>query len=583
MAPSKRSRQILRRIKAVKDKIVPNGIWKCPECSKLCSKQKGGVDKHKRRCTSSKSGQTPVDLGATPVSNDQVLSATCSEFSLDYMSESGDFPTETVALPTRIRDRGATNAPGGDMGFPEPLSDFEMLPGGAVEETDNAAAVQESTDPQDRAGIPELGEDDVWVRRHPASGVASSLRSHSAATRAQNTAPPASTSSIWPFQTFQDFKQTEVFVKHKATNPHIKDQLALEQGKPQDPNNPLTLRSAADVHAVLELAVPASSQFEVFDFETHYRGKDYIHRLRMRPFRALIASTLLQPELRDEFAWYPEQIYVQNPTDGTPMRLWEESWHGDDFWNLQNEVGHDTRILYIQLYMDATSVSIYGGIKVWPVYMWLGNIPSALRRKRGVGGGILVAYIPVVHKDKRLSASAMAELRVKIYHQAIMFILETIKTLMQHGEYFECGDGKVYFFLGVIAVISADYEELAKIAAILGARSGFPCPICLVPRALQGNLVGTWPIRTPEGTKDVLRRAKKAKTVESQKLILREQSLRITMSTFISLMGRHFSLYRAVAADPLHQIELGVFGHHMWPWILDHQLSDARKADLDER
>ncbi|KAG9095467.1 hypothetical protein FRC06_009776 [Ceratobasidium sp. 370] len=433
-----------------------------------------------------------------------------------------------------------------DMTLTERSPDMEIELSGTME-IGNASLI-ELADPLDCSGIPELGEDDVWVRRHPASGIASSLRTNPTTTTTLHPATPASTPPTWPFQTLADLKQTEVFIKHKATNSHMNDQLALEQAKPQNPEDPLTLQTAANVHAVLQLAVPADSQFKVTDFTTHIHGQDYVHRLH-----------------------------------GTPIRLWEESYHGDDFWNLQNKVGSGTRILYIQLYMDATKVSLFGGVKVWPVYMWLGNIPSVLRRKWGIGGGVLVAYIPIVRKKQGLSSSHMAELCVKVYHQAMMMILETIKTLMHHGEYFRCEDGKVYFFLGVIAVISADYEELAKIAAILGALSGFPCPICLVPRALQGDLTGIWPLRTHQGTSDVLRRARKVKTIKFQKLILGEQSLRKTTNAFIKSMGSHFSIYQAVAADPLHQIELGVFGHHMWPWVLDHQLSNQGRAELDER
>ncbi|KAG8710535.1 hypothetical protein FRC08_017044 [Ceratobasidium sp. 394] len=380
----------------------------------------------------------------------------------------------------------------------------------------------------------------------------------------------------------QDLKQTEVFVKHRATNPLINDQLSLERGKPQDPSNPLTLRTADDVHAVLELAVPANSQFEVIDIDTHFREYDYTHRLRMRSLHAIFSRMLLKHNIYKHFIHFPEQLYVQNPSNGKPMRIWEESYHSNDWWNLQNTLGSKNCILYIHLYMDATTVSIFSSVKVWPVYAWLGNVPSALRKKHGPGGAVLVAYIPV-HKDTRLSTSDQAELRAKVYQQAMAYILETIKMLMQHGKYLRCADDQLYFFVAVIAIISADYEELAKIVTILGSLSGFPCPICLVPRELQGDLTGEWPLRTREGTLEVLRRASKAKTATSHGLIWQEQSLRKTQNSFLKLMGWGFSVFQAVAADPLHQIELGVFGNHMWLWLLDHILRDDQKAKLDEQ
>ncbi|KAG9101276.1 hypothetical protein FS749_008500 [Ceratobasidium sp. UAMH 11750] len=510
--------------------------------------------------------------------------------SSDPFLSTSDGPSNSTlqeeGLPTRIRCRGANNVSMRAEPVPEPTpewkEDVEMQSEGGLDYPGDQPAL-ESTDVHDLSRVPVLNEEDIWVRRHPASGYASSLRLPSKDPETPILPKSTDTNPIWPFQTRQDLKQTEVFIQHRATNPHMNDQLALEREKSQDPSNPLTLRTADDVHAVLELAVPADSQFEVIDFPTHFRGYNYTHRLRMQSLHAIFSRMLLNPDVKDCLVYYPEQLYVRNPSNGKPMRVWEESYHGDDWWNIQNTLGLNTRVLYVQLYMDATTVSIFGGVKVWPVYAWLGNIPSALRKKHGPGGAVLVAYIPVVHKDKRLSSSDRAELRSKVYQQAIAYILEMIKMLLQHGEYLRCADGQIYFFVAVIAVISADYEELAKIVTILGSLSRFPCPICLVPRELQAVLTGQWLARTRKGTLAILQRARKAKTAAFRKLIRQEQSLRKTQNSFLKLMGQGFSVFQAIAADPLHQLELGVFGSHMWPWLLKYILHDDHKARLDER
>ncbi|KAG9105142.1 hypothetical protein FRC07_009575, partial [Ceratobasidium sp. 392] len=230
-------------------------------------------------------------------------------------------------------------------------------------------------DLEDYSGIPSLADDQVWVQRHPASGQASSLRLLPYGN--SKTSSPVSTTipSILPFQMLADLTQTKVFVKHQASNSHVNDQLALEQAKPQNPANPLTLQSADDIHAVLELAVPADTQFQVFDFDTDFCGRKYTHRLCMQLLLAILSRMLVDPELQDHLVFYPEQIYVRNPVDDTPMQLWEESWHGDDWWNLQ--------------------VSTFGGLKVWALYAWIGNVPSVLRQKWKTGGAGLIGFIPV--------------------------------------------------------------------------------------------------------------------------------------------------------------------------------------------
>jgi hypothetical protein len=54
-------------------------------------------------------------------------------------------------------------------------------------------------------------------------------------------------------------------------------------------------------------------------------------------------------------------------------------------------------ILYLIVYIDETNVSIIGGVKVWPIYVWVGNLPSAIRKQRNKkGGAVLVGYLPEV-------------------------------------------------------------------------------------------------------------------------------------------------------------------------------------------
>ncbi|KAG9090888.1 hypothetical protein FS749_000205 [Ceratobasidium sp. UAMH 11750] len=62
------------------------------------------------------------------------------------------------------------------------------------------------------------------------------------------------------------------------------------------------------------------------------------------------------------------------------------------------------------------------------------------------------------------------------------------------------------------------------------------------------------------------KRANDAVHKTEAKSIRLEQSLRKTKSYLLLLMGPEYSVYDAVAAvDPLHQIELGIFGSHLWP------------------
>jgi hypothetical protein len=61
---------------------------------------------------------------------------------------------------------------------------------------------------------------------------------------------------------------------------------------------------------------------------------------------------------------------------------------------------------------------------------------------------------------------------------------------------------------------------------ILGHRSGFPCPICLVPRKEQSKLTKSWPMRTVSETENILSQVNNAVSTSERDAILKEQSLR---------------------------------------------------------
>ena len=42
-------------------------------------------------------------------------------------------------------------------------------------------------------------------------------------------------------------------------------------------------------------------------------------------------------------------------------------------------------------------------------------------------------------------------------------------------------------------------------------------------------------------------------------------------------------LYEMFCADPLHQIEQGVWGKHLWLWVKTHYLLKGELDELDER
>ncbi|KAG9094666.1 hypothetical protein FS749_012061 [Ceratobasidium sp. UAMH 11750] len=443
---------------------------------------------------------------------------------------------------------------------------------GHVEDTlseHSMAQDQYSREPTaDPESIPPLGETDVWVKRHPASGQPSGLLAPKPQGDKPQAPPPHSNSQLppfFPFRTMDDFIQAEIFSDYGATDDHINRQLHHDSKS--------TLRDAKDYHNTLKIASQLHGEFITKPVVTTFEGREFVNQALFQPPLAALAELVGDPEFASDMVYYPEELHIRRPgTDGEPMQVWEELWHAKLWWNLQAS---------LMIYIDETNVSKIGGVKVWPIYMWVGNLPASIRKRRGEkGGGTLIGYLPKAPKD--LGVSDLAGLRCQVYHDTLRSIFEELKIPARHGIPMRCGDGIVRNFVPVIAATAADYMEFIRMVCILGHNSGFPCPICLVPRLEQSKLMEVWPTRTVSGSEDVLDRANQAPTISKRNEILHEQSLRNIRSAFLDLIPPIHSIYDAIIADPLHQIEQGVWGKHLWPWI-KNQLPDSSKQILDDR
>ena len=137
-------------------------------------------------------------------------------------------------------------------------------------------------------------------------------------------------------------------------------------------------------------------------------------------------------------------------------------------------------------------------------------------------------------------------------------------------------------------------------SGILGPKGKFPCPICLVPKHEQLDLGRSWPQRTPESTSALYNKASHQKTKKKIKNVLDTQSLRgITVSTafanavvitrtyglvlqntFLKFFSAFLSIFLAFILDPLHAIEQGEHGRHLWPWLVE-SLPDSSLSEID--
>jgi hypothetical protein len=60
-----------------------------------------------------------------------------------------------------------------------------------------------------------------------------------------------------------------------------------------------------------------------------------------------------------------------------------------------------------------------------------------------------------------------------------------------------------------------------------GVNGLFPCPVCLVPKDEQSNLMATYPLRTAEDSQEICECANAQKTEADKEKILKTRGIRL--------------------------------------------------------
>ncbi|CUA69682.1 hypothetical protein RSOLAG22IIIB_08604 [Rhizoctonia solani] len=244
----------------------------------------------------------------------------------------------------------------------------------------------------------------------------------------------------------------EIFADYGVTDAHINRQLALS---PEG----ITLKDAKEYHETLATAIRLSGgKFAHEKIVSQFEGYTFTHYIHFQPVMDALATIVGDPDLFPFMKYYPEECCVYRlDAPNCAMQVWEELWHSLLWWKLQDCILSHQCILYLVIYVDETSVSTIGGVHVWPIYLWVGNLPASIRKRcKGKGGAIPNGYLP--KKDKRVRD--MAGFRCQVYHDAMAKIFESLKIPSRHGTPLRCGDGVIRNFVPVLAAGSADYMEL---------------------------------------------------------------------------------------------------------------------------
>ncbi|KAH9914312.1 uncharacterized protein B0H18DRAFT_1125649 [Fomitopsis serialis] len=283
------------------------------------------------------------------------------------------------------------------------------------------------------------------------------------------------------------------------------------------------------------------------------------HLLQFRDIIQAIRTLLGNPEHADHIVYRPRRIFSDA---SRTHRLYNEMWTGRWWHAVQSLLPEGAAVAPVIIATDKTQLTQFSGNKAaYPVYMTLGNIPRALRRKPSEHACILIGYLSVdkVSSDG-ITQRKQRALVQQLFHASVRAILEPLVKAGKEGIDVTSGNGEVRRVHPILAAYVADYPEQCLVTC---AKSG-TCPKCQVPEDLLGSAQPGTP-RTSLWTLDVLRKAEEKTQGNTSSNAYTRVCQDLNVSGYVV---RPFwrdlpytDIHSCITPDVLHQLYQGVFKH----------------------
>ncbi|TFK82348.1 hypothetical protein K466DRAFT_500481, partial [Polyporus arcularius HHB13444] len=280
-------------------------------------------------------------------------------------------------------------------------------------------------------------------------------------------------------------------------------------------------------------------------------------------------------ELIGNPAFEPYTSYAPVRVKKGGVRHYSEMNTCDWWWDKQVILPPGATVAPIILASDKTTLTVLRGDKTaWPVYLTVGNIDKAIRRKPSARATVLLGYIPVA-KLKCFSEGERSEAGYRLFHKCMAKMLAPLVAAGNDGVLMTCADGLVRRVFALLAAYVADHPEQCLVACCKENR----CPRCLVPPN-ERESPHLSPLRSQTDTADILQKAANGENPEE----FAEQGLRPVFRPFWADLP-HTDIFSCISPDILHQIHKGVIKDHLLEWcksIIGEAELDARFATLPE-
>ncbi|KAF7424448.1 hypothetical protein PC9H_009755 [Pleurotus ostreatus] len=416
-----------------------------------------------------------------------------------------------------------------------------------------------------------FAKDDIKTEYHPHSRKVPTVQSFNTYQR-RPTSPPVEASAHnnslppWsPFRSRLDFEVASLALDAALKKEHVEALISLLKRCGRDPQQ-FTIQNAADIDDTWTLATHKAPEFIRDDIEVEYDGEMMTFEMWYRPLWDWALSLVQDSSLVPYFEWNSQRLYKFNGTNF--VRFVDEPLTGEQLWNMESDIPEDGTPFFFILYADKSKLSSFGTAKAYPVIARCANLCTSIRNGRGIGGGTVVGWLPVIKEDSEDSGKRKFIIhKSMVWHQGIGKILKSVQDASYYGYWVTCGDSVKRRLFPIDAFHSHDYEEACIMTGTRGVRSLFPCPVCLVPRDMQMEHGTTYPLRTTKSMKAVYDLAMAQLTKKDQEAILKEVSLREIENAFWA--ANLSDPYKGASFDPLHTFDNGLFEDHLFAQAIE--------------